>query len=121
MRRYWDLLDERTVGQFTVRIEKSWEDLSPHDLFDPSVDDIDEICRRIDAGYLDWFMLKATVYYEGVSLADDIVGGFLYEDARDVLKDGTADDLVASAIDSAVEEARVLKQRFGELDLESLV
>jgi hypothetical protein len=120
MRHYWDLLEERTVGQFTVKIEKTWEDLSPHDLFDSSVDDIDEICRKIDAGLLDWFMLKATVYYEGVSLADDIVGGFLYEDAREILKDGTADDLVACAIDSAVEEARSLKQRFGELDLDSL-
>ena len=107
--RPWEtLLNEQRDG-YTVIVDKSYEDSHPSDLFDTSIDpdtgrpyyDVDQMCRDIDAGNLDWFVLRARVFYAGVELGRDIVGGFLYEDAREVLKDGTAEDLIYSAIEEA--------------------
>jgi hypothetical protein len=115
MQRYWDTLLEETRGQYTVIVDKSWEDIHPNDCFDDTVTDIKEICRKIDAGIYDWFMLRARVFYEGVELADDIVGGFLYEDAREVLNDGVAEDLIENALDTAKKQALELRRKFQEL------
>lgn len=120
MTHYWDTLLEEQRGPFFVRLSKTWEDLSPHDLFDSSVDDIDEICRRIDRCELDWFMLRAQVFYDGIELGTDYCGGFLYEDAREVIKDGTGEDIISQAIDEAVKEAHRLKAKLAELDLDSM-
>ena len=126
--RYWDILEERDVGQLRIVIDKSWEDLHPADCFDTSIDpdtgkpyyDIEEICSRIDSYDLDWFILRARVFYEDIELGDSIVGGFLYEDAREVLTDGTADDLVYEAMSEARKRASELKTAFMELEVDSI-
>jgi hypothetical protein len=106
--RHWDeLLREQREG-FEVVVDKSWEDISPRDLFDDSITDIDEICRKIDSYDLDWFMLRARVMLDGHELGEHVVGGFLYEDAREVLKDGMAEDCIYSAMEEAKLEARRL-------------
>ncbi len=106
--RHWDeLLRDQREG-FEIIVDKSWEDISPRDLFDDSVTDIDEICRKIDSYDLDWFMLRARVLLDGHELGSHIVGGFLYEDAREVLKDGMAEDLIFQALLEAKQEARRL-------------
>jgi hypothetical protein len=106
--RHWDELARYEREGYTVIVDKTWEDLSPRDLFDDSITDIDEICRKIDSYDLDWFMLRARVLLDGHELGEHIVGGFLYEDAREVLKDGTAEDLIYQAMIEAKEEARRL-------------
>ena len=106
--RHWDELARYEQDGFTIVVDKTWEDLSPFDLFDDSVTDIDEIARKIDSYDLDWFMLRVRALLDGHEMGSHIVGGFLYEDARDVLKDGTADDLAWEAIREAREEARRL-------------
>ena len=114
--RYWDVLEERDVGQLRIVLDKSWEDLHPSDCFDTSIDpdtgrpyfDIEEMCQQIDRGDLEWFILRARVFYEDIELGEHIVGGFLYEDAREVLKDGTAEDCIAEAMHEARAEARRL-------------
>jgi hypothetical protein len=106
--RHWDELARYEREGYTVIVDKTWEDLSPRDLFDDTVCDIDEICRKIDSYDLDWFMLRARVLLDGHELGEHIVGGFLYEDARETLKDGTAEDLIYQAMIEAKEEARRL-------------
>ena len=106
--RHWDELARYEQDGFTIVVDKTWEDLSPFDLFDDSVTDIAEIARKIDNYDLDWFMLRVRALLDGHEMGSHIVGGFLYEDARDVLKDGTADDLAWEAIREAREEARRL-------------
>lgn len=106
--RHWDELARYEEAGFTIVVDKTWEDLSPFDLFDDSVTDIAEIARKIDNYDLDWFMLRVRALLDGHEMGSHIVGGFLYEDARDVLKDGTADDLAWEAIREAREEARRL-------------
>jgi inorganic pyrophosphatase len=120
MQKHWDQLQEDTRGPFTVIVDKTWEDLHPGDLFDDSVTDIKEICRKIDGGQLDWFVLRARVFFEGVELSSDIVGGFLYEDAGEVLTDGVAEDLIDQAMESAVKEALRMEGLFDTLVLPSI-
>ena len=115
MQRYYDTLLEEDRGQFHVIVDKTWEDLHPNDCFDDSVTDIQEICEKIDRGSLDWFMLRCRVFYEGVELAEDYIGGFLYEDAREVLTDGVAEDIIEETIRQAREAAVEMKAKFEAL------
>ena len=109
LQRPWEQLSNETRDGFTVIVDKTWEDCHPSDLFDTSIDpdtnkpyyDVDEICRDIDSGRLDWFMLRARVLLNGIELGSDLVGGFLYEDARETLTDGVAEDLIWTAMEQA--------------------
>jgi len=116
MQRYYDTLLDEQRGPFNVIVDKTWEDIHPRDLFDDTQFDIAEMCYNIDRGNLDWFMLRVRVFYEGVELATDYVGGFLYEDAREVLMDGTAEDMIECALITARKEALIMKQKFLELE-----
>ena len=118
--RYWEVLEERDVGQLHIVIDKSYDELHPQHCFDESCYDIEDICRKIDAYELDWFILRARVFYEDVELGDHIVGGFLYEDAREVLVDGTADDVVYGAMEEAKKRAGELKTKFMELEVDKI-
>jgi hypothetical protein len=106
--RYWDLLLDEQRDQWRVIVDKSWEDCAIRDLFDESCCDIEDLERRVNNGDLDWFMLRARVLLDGHELGSHICGGFLYEDAREVLKDGMAEDLIYAAMEEAREEARRL-------------
>ena len=123
MQRYYDTLLEEDRGQFHVVIDKTWEDLDPADLFDTSIDpdtgkpyfDMDEIYSKINDGRLDWFMLRCRVFYEGLELAEDFIGGFLYEDAREILTDGVGEDIIEETIRQAKDAAVVMKAKFADL------
>ena len=123
MQRYYDELLNEQRGPFTVIVDKTYEDLDPKDCFDDGVDeatglpifDIKQMYEDINNGNLDWFMLRVRVFYEGVELGTDYCGGFLYEDARDVLKDGVVEDMIYTAIEEAKKEALNLKRKFQEL------
>jgi hypothetical protein len=116
MQRHYDTLLEEQRGPFTVIVDKTWEDLHPNDCFDESVTDIKDICARIDRCELDWFMLRTRVLFDGHELAADYVGGFLYEDAREVLRDGTAEDMIEGTIEQAKESAAQLFHKLQQLD-----
>jgi hypothetical protein len=55
------------------------------------------------------------VFVEGLEVGDAIVGGFMYEDARETLKDGTAEDLISQAIEDAKPRFYRLSRAFGGL------
>jgi hypothetical protein len=114
--RHYDTLLEEQRGPFTVIVDKTWEDLHPNDCFDDTVTDIKEICDKIDRGVLDWFMLRTRVLFDGHELAADYVGGFLYEDAREVLRDGTAEDMIENTIEQAKTAAAELFHKLQQLD-----
>ena len=124
----WDVLEERDIGQLRIVVDKTWEDSHPRDLFDTSIDpdtgrpyfDIEQMCQDIDDDKLDWFVLRARVFYENIELGRSIVGGFLYEDAREVLQDGTAEDLMWEAMQEAKKRAATLKTKFMELEVDTL-
>jgi hypothetical protein len=107
--RHWEELARYEREGFTVIVDKTWEDCHPSELFDDTCYDIQEICAKIDRCDLDWFMLRARVMLDGHELGSHVVGGFLYEDAREVLTDGMAEDLIWEALREAREEARRLQ------------
>jgi hypothetical protein len=113
--RYWDELLREERGDLEVVVDKSWEDCSIQDLFDDTCYDIKDMEDKVNRGDLDWFMLRARVFVEGLEVGSSIVGGFLYEDARETLKDGTAEDLISQAIEEAKPKFYRLSRVFGGL------
>jgi len=113
--RYWDELLREQRGDLEVVVDKSWEDIPIRDLFDDSCYDIKDMEDKVNSGELDWFMLRARVFVEGLEISDAIVGGFMYEDARETLRDGTAEDLFWQAIEEAKPKFYRLSRVFGGL------
>jgi hypothetical protein len=101
---------------FEVIVDKTWEDISVSQLFDDSEHDITEICQKIDACEYDWFMLRVRVMLDGHEMGSHYLGGCLYEDARDVLADGTAEDCITMAMEEAQTEVSRLRGRLAELE-----
>jgi len=127
MQQWTELLSEQRNG-LDVIVDKTWEDIPLDHLFDTSVDpdtdlpyyDLAEMAQQIDRGELDYFMLRARVLYQGLELGSTIVGGFLYEDAEEVLTDGTAEDLIWQAEREAQQAIPGLIQGLSAVQLDSL-
>ena len=115
MTRYYDTIAEFSKDGYDIIVDKSWEDCNPRDLFDDCVTDLDQLCKDIDSGQLDWFFLRVRVLVEGLELAATHVGGCLYADAKEVLVDGLAEDLIASAMIEAKGKVYRLSRVFGGL------
>ena len=116
--RYWDELLREQRGDLEIVVDKSWEDCRIRDLFDESCCDIEDLERKVNSGELDWFMLRARVFVEGLEVGEHLCGGFLYEDAREVLKDGMAEDLIHQATEEAKGKFYKLSRVFGGLSAE---
>jgi hypothetical protein len=116
MQRHYDELARYERDGFDVIVDKTWEDIPLADLFDTSIDpdtgkpyfDVEDMSRKIDRCELDYFMLRVRVLLQGHELGSHYVGGFLYEDASEVLRDGVAEDMIYEAMQEAREEARKL-------------
>jgi hypothetical protein len=121
--RDYTMLAELDRDGFNVIVDKTWEDLHPRDSFDTSIDpdtgkpyyDIEDMCRKIDRGDLDWFMLRVRVMHEDLELAVNYVGGFLYEDASEVLRDGTAEDMIWETVEEAKKRVPTLIEGLSKL------
>lgn len=115
MQPYYDTIAEFERDGFTIIVDKTYEDIHPNDLFDDSEHDIKQLCEDIECGNLDWFILRVRVLVEGLELGSHYLGGCLYEDARQVLSDGTAEDCIDEALREAKREVYKYKQKFAEL------
>jgi len=113
MTRYYDTIAEFDRDGFTVIVDKTYEDFNPRDHFES--DDMDEILRKIDNGTYEWFMLRVRVLVEGLELGSAYLGGCLYEDAREVLSDGTAEDFIDEAMKEAKAQVYRLSKKFAAL------
>ena len=60
-------------------------------------------------------MLRVRVLFDGHELGSHYLGGCLYENAKDVLTDGTAEDCIAEALIEARGEVRRLKERLNAI------
>ena len=111
--QHYDLIERFERDGFTVIVDKTYEDINPRDHFED--DNIDEILRKIDNGTYEWFMLRVRVLVEGLELGSAYLGGCLYEDAREVLSDGTAEDFIDEAMKEAKAQVYRLSKKFAEL------
>lgn len=120
MREYTEIAQFERYG-FTVIVDRTWEELHPSELFDTGIDpetgrpywDIADMCRRIDRGDLEWFMMRVRVLLDGHEFGSAYLGGMLYDWNRvtDVLTDGTAEDLISEAFTQARREINRLADR----------
>ena len=113
MTHYYDTIAEFTRDGFDIVVDKTYEDMHPRDHFED--DNMDEIIRKIDNGTYEWFMLRVRVLVEGLELGSAYLGGCLYEDPREVLTDGVAEDFIAEAMKEAKTKVYALSKKFAEL------
>ena len=83
--RHWEVLDRQIRKGFDIVIDTAYEDIHPRELFDNDCHDIDEICRKIDEGTYDWFMVRVRAMVDGIEMSSSYLGGCLYEDRKDFL------------------------------------
>lgn len=112
MRQYEELASYNRNG-FEIIVDKTWEDLDPRGCFD--VADAEEVCMKIDEGTYDWFMLRVRVLFDEHEMGSHYLGGCCYEDAKDVLTDGTAEDCIYAAMEEAKQEIVRLKAKLADL------
>lgn len=117
MRHYEHLATYERDG-FTVVVDKSWEDIPLSYLFDESCCDIKELESKVESYDLDWFMLRVRVLFEEHEMGSHYLGGCLYEDAREVLTDGTAEDCIEEALREAKREVERLSHKLWALQME---
>jgi len=113
--QHYDHLATYEREGFDIIVDKTYEDMHPRDTFDDSCHNIDEICEKIDNGTYEWFSLRVRVLVEGLELSREHVGGCLYYDSREVLTDGTAEDLIDSAMTDAKKQVYRLSKVFAGL------
>ena len=118
MTRHYEELATYEREGYEIIVDKTWEDTSVADTFDDTQFDIAEINHNIEHGNLDWFMLRVRVLVEGLELDSEYLGGCLYEDAREVLTDGTAEDLIEQSLANAKQQVYRLYKKFQDLSWE---
>jgi hypothetical protein len=110
MRHYEEIGSFDREGFFVI-VDKTWEDIDPWDQLSECFDDK----KQLYADKYDWFMLRVRILVDGHELASEYLGGCLYEDPREVLTDGTAEDLIAQAMVTAKREVYRMYKKFQEL------
>ena len=116
--RYYDHLATYERKGFEVIVDKTWEDIAIRDCFDDSCYDIRDMEQKVESGELDWFMLRVRVLFEGHEFGSACLGGCMYEDPKEVLTDGTAEDLIWEAMIEAKEEVQRLAGKLWALQME---
>jgi len=109
---YYEELASYDRNGFLVIVDKRWDDIDPRGCFD--TEDADEIVAKINDETYDWFLLRVRVLFNGHEVGSHFLGGCCYEDAREVLKDGTAEDCIAEAMIEAERELYRLREMLNE-------
>jgi hypothetical protein len=117
MRHYEELATYEREG-YEIIVDKTWEDMDPKDSFDDECWNMKQMYADIESGKLDWFMLRVRVLVEGLELDSEYLGGCLYEDARECLTDGTAEDLITQSMANAKQQVYRLYKKFQDLSWE---
>jgi hypothetical protein len=107
--KHYELIHSEEYKGFDINFYVTYEDIHPRDLFDGAVEDIKEICQKIDDGHYVWFIAKVTASKHGIELADDYLGGNLYENEKQfVTEDGYYADMRESVVKQAEENIQLL-------------
>ena len=94
----------KQVEGFDIYFEALPEYTHPKDCFDLSVDDINEICEKIDNYELTWFCAKVTAEKAGVELATDYLGCCCYNSEDEFLNEDEC--YFAGMVSIVVDEAK---------------
>lgn len=103
--RHWYTVAEKQDGPFKVVHSWTYDETSPRDCFDDSCFDLDDMCRKIDRGDLDWFIARVQYFYDGVEMGVHHLGGCLYDNVKQAFElglDGYLEDLEYQAREDAM-------------------
>lgn len=103
--KYWGKINTTEKEGFNLELSITQEELHPQDVFDDSIDDIAEICQKIDSGALYWFTARMRVFKHNIELGSDYLGGCLYDNLKEFIDDAYCEDLAYNAL----KEARKLR------------
>jgi hypothetical protein len=106
--RHYETIHTEDINGFHIMCSVTHEDIHPRDCFDDSIDDINEICRKIDNGTYVWFVARVEAFKGGILLGTSYVGGNLYENVKDFIKDGMYEDMMHEAINEAKKNLEML-------------
>ena len=109
--KYYDELARYDREGFEIIVDKTWEEIALRDCFDDTCYDIAEMEDKVNRGVYDWFMLRVRVLVDGHELGSSYLGGCLYEDPKECLTDGTAEDQIEQALEEARKQVYPLMRR----------
>ena len=115
--RYYDEIGSFERDGFFIIVDKSYEDIDPWDQLSECFDDRKQLYADIESGKYDWFMLRVRAMLDGHELGCSYLGGCLYEDAREVLTDGTVEDQLIEVLFEAKQEVKRLREKFDAIAL----
>jgi hypothetical protein len=115
--RYYDEIGSFERDGFFIIVDKSYEDIDPWDQLSECFDDKKQLYADIESGKYDWFMLRVRAMLDGHELGCSYLGGCLYEDAREVLTDGTVEDQLIEVLFEARQEVKRLREKFDAIAL----
>jgi hypothetical protein len=100
--KHYELIHSEEYKGFDIKFYAAYEDARLQDCFDETVEDIKEISQKIDDGDYVWFIAKVTASKHGTELAEDYLGGNLYENEKQfVTEDGYYADMRESVFRQA--------------------
>ena len=123
--RYWTHIETIERDGFRFIVDYTPEDMGLEGHFDDSIDpdtgkpywDLKELYRKIEYGYMEWFVLRVRAMVDDYEFGSAYCGGMLYDTdkIRDVLTDGIAEDLIWEAGKEAKETIAALKPKLATL------
>ncbi len=100
--KHYEHIHTEQYKDFDINFYVTYEDMHPRDVFDDTAENINELCQKIDNGDYVWFIAKVTASKNGIELADDYLGGCLYDNEMQfVTEDGYYADMRASVVKQA--------------------
>jgi len=108
---HFETIHTETREGFEIRLSIAPEDIHPRDCFEETPEDMAEMLEKIDRGFYSWFVAKVSAHRAGVELGADYLGGNLYENPKDFIKeDGYFEDMA----ENAISEARATIEKFNQ-------
>jgi hypothetical protein len=105
----YELIHTEQYKGFDIKFYTTWEYEHPAMLFDESEWDLKELCQKIDDGDYVWFIAKVTASKHGIELADDYLGGCLYDNVQQfVTEDGYYADMRENVVKEAIANIELL-------------
>lgn len=109
---HFETIHTETREGFEIRLSIAPEDTHPRDCFEETPEDMAEMLEKIDRGFYTWFVAKVSAHRAGIELGADYLGGNLYENPKDFIKEG--EDYLEDMIEAAISEARATIEKLNQ-------
>jgi len=114
--RFWNYVETREIGPFTVILDWTYEDTSIRDMFEETEEEYSEMERRLDAHLDTHYVARVRALFDGHELGSDTLGScYAYgcDPAEDMTNGigGYLDQMIEEATKQAQQELQSLKEK----------